>query len=447
MAINIPKACFRYQGKKYRFTASLSDTDDNMLGLDPSHVKEFEYVNELNKLCLVGSLVFEDVEGKVANYINKRYVDMLIRIAELDQKSDTVFTIEKEKTDSIFQHVFIVNSIDVLGREDAVITYKFNLVSQNYYNLVANIQHSTYSSKDGPQPILKILQDCLMLDNEKTIQLSCDADSFKNSTDNVKIDYITQCNDNKFSAFKYLMDKLFYYDEKDNEFKFMYYDEYSNLYKILNLAKLNTTCQGVADNIVISMFKTKEELYTYQNACDIGTVSKFPKTSSFKTTFDKQNSEYSYDKNKIITKTNDQDELNIYANSYYDQTTEKQSLFQKMPYDGNYMQVGSLWNNDFSTYSDICNMLLNDNALIIEIDGSMKRQPADVVFLMIPPDPTNQTTDADIQYKDLKSRYSQLQGEWIIGKVRHSMSPEQETYRQNLILFRNHLNPIEVKSK
>lgn len=59
------------------------------------------------------------------------------------------------------------------------------------------------------------------------------------------------------------MDKLFYYDEKDNEFKFMYYDEYSNLYKILNLAKLNTTCQGVADNIVISMFKTKEELYTY----------------------------------------------------------------------------------------------------------------------------------------------------------------------------------------
>ena len=102
MAINIPKTCFRYQGKKYKFTASLSDADDNMLGLDPSHVKEFEYVNELNKLCLVGSLVFEDVEGKVANYINKRYVDMLIRIAELDQKSDTVFTIEKEKTDSIF---------------------------------------------------------------------------------------------------------------------------------------------------------------------------------------------------------------------------------------------------------------------------------------------------------------------------------------------------------
>ena len=43
-----------------------------------------------------------------------------------------------------------------------------------------------------------------------------------------------------------------------------------------------------------------------------------------------------------------------------------------MPYDYEYMQAGSFWNNDFNTYDDICNMLLNDNALIIEIDGSMK---------------------------------------------------------------------------
>ena len=44
-----------------------------------------------------------------------------------------------------------------------------------------------------------------------------------------------------------------------------------------------------------------------------------------------------------------------------------------MPYDYEYMQAGSFWNNDFSTYNDVCNMLLTDNALIVEIDGSMKR--------------------------------------------------------------------------
>ena len=447
MAINIPKACFRYQGKKYKFTAVLSDTQSHVLGLDPSHVKEFEYVNELNKLCLVGSLVYEDVEGKAANYISKRHVNAIVRVVELDQQSDSAFTIEKEKADSVFEHTFIVSSIDVIGREEAVITYKFNLVSQNYYNLVANIQHSTYASKDGPQPILKNLLACLMLDNDKSVPIACDADSFNSSMDDIKTDYITQRNDNKFTTFKYLMDKLFYYEEKDKNFKFVYYDEYKNSYKVMNLGKLNDTCQGVADPIVISMFKTKEEAYTYQNACDIGTVSKFPKTSSFKATFSRQFSSYDYSKNQIVTKSVSQDEVNNYANSYYDNMSEKQSIFDKMPYDAEYTQAGAYWNNDFTTYSDICNALMNDNALIVEIDGSMKRQPADVIFLMVPPDPSNQTSENENQYKDLKDRYSQLQGEWIIGKVRHSMSPAQETYRQNLILFRNHLNQSKIEKK
>lgn len=68
-----------------------------------------------------------------------------------------------------------------------------------------------------------------------------------------------------------------------------------------------------------------------------------------------------------------QDEVNNYANSYYDNMSEKQSIFDKMPYDAEYTQAGAYWNNDFTTYSDICNALMNDNALIVEIDGSMKR--------------------------------------------------------------------------
>lgn len=447
MAISFPKACFRYQGKKYKLVAAISDNESHSLGLDPGHVIEFEYVNELNKLCLVGSLTYEDVEGKVANFISKRHVNVIVRIAELEQPTDGPFTIEKEKAGSVFEHIFIVSNIDVLGREEAVITYKLNLVSQNYYNLVANIQYSTYALKDGPQPILKSLQACLELNNKEPIEILCDNESFEKSTDEMKLDYITQLNDNKFTTFKYLMNKLFYCENKDKSFKFLYYNEFSCKYKILNLGQLNSTFQGIADPIVISMFKTKEEMYTYQNACDIGTVNKFPKTSSFKSTFSKQHSSYDYSKNVISTKTTSQDEVNNYANSYYNDEATSQSIFQKMPYEYEYVQAGSFWNNDFNTYDDICNMLLNDNALIIEIDGSMKRQPADVIFLMVPPDPSNQTTEDGNQYKDLKDRYSQLQGEWIIGKVRHSISPAQETYRQNLILFRNHLNQSKIEKK
>ena len=59
------------------------------------------------------------------------------------------------------------------------------------------------------------------------------------------------------------MSRLFYCENKDNNFKFLYYDEFKGQYKILNLGKLNDTCQGIADPIVISMFKNKEEMYTY----------------------------------------------------------------------------------------------------------------------------------------------------------------------------------------
>ena len=82
---------------------------------------------------------------------------------------------------------------------------------------------------------------------------------------------------------------------------------------------------------------------------------------------------YDYGKNELSVKNISQDEVNNYANSYADDASEKQSIFQKMAYDYEYMQAGSFWNNDFSTYSDVCNMLLTDNALIVEIDGSMKR--------------------------------------------------------------------------
>ena len=129
MAISFPKACFRYQGKKYKFFAAISDNESHSLSLDPDHVLEFDYVNELNKLCLVGSLTYEDVEGKVANFISKRHVNVVVRIAELEQPSDGPFTIEKEKDGSAFEHIFIVSNIDVLGREEAVITYKLNLIS------------------------------------------------------------------------------------------------------------------------------------------------------------------------------------------------------------------------------------------------------------------------------------------------------------------------------
>jgi hypothetical protein len=66
--------------------------------------------------------------------------------------------------------------------------------------------------------------------------LIVDSDSFDGIQSDVKINYITNGNDNTISAIKYLLSKLYYYENKDNSLKAIVYDEINNKFKAMDFA-------------------------------------------------------------------------------------------------------------------------------------------------------------------------------------------------------------------
>ena len=100
--------------------------------------------------------------------------------------------------------------------------------------------------------------------------------------DDVKINYVTNGNDNAFSVSKYLLNKLFYYKHKDDSMKFLQYDETDNAIRIVNLVNLENKGNNI-DKVVMSMFKGKEENMLYEFDNNLATAVKFPTTSLLET--------------------------------------------------------------------------------------------------------------------------------------------------------------------
>ena len=64
----------------------------------------------------------------------------------------------------------------------------------------------------------------------KNNDLVVDDEIFDKVKTNVKINYISNTNDNLFTASRYLMKKLYYYSEKDTAVKFFLYNESNDKY-------------------------------------------------------------------------------------------------------------------------------------------------------------------------------------------------------------------------
>lgn len=92
-----------------------------------------------------------------------------------------------------------------------------------------------------------------------TVQLTTD-DMYDAVTTEVKFNYATQANDNLFSVFNYLMDKLYFWNQKDNTLKFLVYNWYEDNYHLLDIAA-SSTLMGMKST-VLSFFKSNVELLT-----------------------------------------------------------------------------------------------------------------------------------------------------------------------------------------
>ena len=160
MANVLDSNIFEVNKQQYKMIATVYDDAAYVLGLEQQdksnemilateNIIEFQYVNQLGKLCLDGSLTYKDTEGFVSNFLNVEYVGLDIFIAKQLQESDGQFTRQKNDENNQMTHSFMVSNIEILERHATDIIYKFHLISRQWYNFSANIDINTYGQENN----------------------------------------------------------------------------------------------------------------------------------------------------------------------------------------------------------------------------------------------------------------------------------------------------------
>lgn len=472
MGADISNFTFKASRKKYNLIVYIKQIEDNyILNLEAKQIQQFQYVNELNQLYPTGELVYVDTVGKMINYINKCNVILDVSMAELIKKTNdkNMFGLEDEDPDKKLVQQFLVTNIEILGRDNATITYKLHLIGINYLLLNCPIEYSTYNDKK--KSVVQLIHQCLV-NNDKDQNMIFVGKSFDSIQDETTMHFAAKANDTAVTAIQYLLSKFYYFDNKSTSMKFIYYDNMKkqkknegDVYGVYELLDLKTVFDindqkqlGHYDTIVLSMFKTAEESYIYNRASNLGTVVKAPKTLAYKTFFTRDILTYSYAYNNMLSSRDEVSAIARYANtrsdSFRDESLDKYYPFRfttkstlKTTYDNltpKLQKAEAFWNNDYDIYDSLFTEMTQDNALIVRLDGNICRIPGSVIQILIPPDSHSTTQQTSvISYQDENDRYKQLGGLWIVSKVRHIVSPAKGLYEQNITMFKNYLEKQE----
>jgi hypothetical protein len=103
-----------------------------------------------------------------------------------------------------------------------------------------------------------------------------------------------------------------------------------------------------------------------------------------------------------------------------------------------YKKFGSYWNNEIQCYDDTVKILNNGNALVITVDGNILTKPGSYIFINVDRSDVEFTKSEEIEdLEQTKQKYKNLEGFWIVGKVRNIISVSGGVFRQNLVLFKN----------
>ena len=426
---------FKYNGKKYTFTVRLFFKNGDDIILDNNMLECFEYENEFNGLVHRGSITYIDELGKVDRCIGQYNVICQVMLIKNDQMMDGELTIEQLSPIDKFIGLFIVDNVEILSRESSRIKYKLDLVSSNIYKCLSNIDYSNYSR--GSESCLDIIKNCA-----KQKDLGIDKYTFDNVNTKVKIDYITNGNDNFISVVKYMFGKMYYYDIADNSMKFIFLDELRNAYRLFDVKNINQTTTGNRI-IVLSPLKSNAESIISEEPIKLGMVTKFSQTDIINTFSKKQMSIYDYVKNAFNMK-----EIGINKlQNYYNEKSEMIDSIKNTDFGLEQLNIGvcsrgSYWNNDFNIYGNVTRCLLKNNALIVETFGDIQCIPGCIVTLCVDREYDPGTIDNPDELKDQINRYLSYEGVWYAVRVRSYIRPPETSYRQVLTLVRN-FTPVQ----
>ena len=431
---NYSSQTYVYAGRKYTFTAFVyvnrQDGTKDGVYLVNDDVALFQYENSLNQLFLKGELVYVDKYGTIDRFLEKTMVYCDVQKIMHETSVDGDVQTEKLSESVKFQHTFLVDAMEVRERKGNQITYRMTLVSQNWLECISNVRYSNYDRQ--PEEIFDIVKGML-----GQVDLIVHKDTFDAIKSNVKITYATQLNDNVISSIRYLLHKLYYFQSKDISMKFIVYNETMNRYQLFDVANQNYV--NGTSIVMISLFKTQTESQMQKYPTQLATVTKFPKQDVFRSMFTRVVYDYDYNYKSFVDCT-------MSSKNFIDFKNEKPSvtedLYEPKFYEYNsdlmYNQYSTYWNNDIDLYGDFSRQLNEDNALVTTVDADLLRKPGAYVTIDVDRDDIKIAGGEDIKkLQDIKNKYKAIEGLWFTGKVRHIISPMQQKYQQNLVLFRN----------
>ena len=428
---------FQSQGNWYTLNIVIvpdvqSFPEDTPVSLDANGIEEFSYTSELNSLVLTGKVRYVDDYGYLDKFLEQQ--QMMCQVTFVQNKSDkdgkiTDTQIDKEKA---FMHEFIVTSMKIVDRKHSHITYEIGLVSSHWYQCIANIE---YSNNDREQESLfDILKACM-----RSVQLKVN-DSFKRVRTKVEMDYSSQANDNLFKVFYYLLDKLYFWPDKDNALKFLVYNWYKDEYGLLDITDKETFTGTSAT--VLSFFKSNAEQLVQQNESNIGSYSNGKDNSDiFKSMFNRRVYQYDFEQNAFKADTSsDSKALANFMNNHvsYDDYQLKYHQIEAFSNGIKHIDNASYWNMPLNVYFNVVDTMYAAGAITLNTYGEILRQCGSLVSLVVDRDMNALTDDSSQSMKDLKTKFIGFEGAWLALKVVTIICPRQSLFRQKIALFRNY---------
>ena len=431
---------FQYNGARYSFTAIISwdQTDQSKSrALDNSHINSFMYENEMNTLFLRGYIEYTDTRGEVDIILDKQFAYCEINFIQIDVKSDQDYTIDTpSKTHQLYQK-FYIDSIQILDRRENEIKYRFNLVSRNWFQCVSKIDYSNYSTEK--EDIVDIIKNLLSYSN-----LAPNKDTFDLVKSGVKINYITDMNDNAATAIGYLLNKMYYFHDKIPQFQFIIYNEHTDKYEMFDILNPNTWFNTY--ELAVTFFKNQIEYMMQSEGANFAATVKFPKTSLHTMINSAKYYDFDLAKNYITDEFIGNKTIQNFYNTYYDTGQINPNivgLYKQTNAEYNYNRYSTYWNNlnknlDINLYNEMFSNFTQGNSLVVNTGGNILRKPGCILNISIDRDVKNDTgSDEGDDTQAFLDKYKAYEGRWFITKVQHFLDLRQYKYTQNCVCCRN----------
>lgn len=405
-AIQIPTSTIDINGFAYEYNVVVQSFEQEKSTVDTINQKDIsliQFSNKLNQLYMDGILEFTDTTGHFDKYMYLQYSFVNINIKEFAKIESG--DIKMGQVRSEFNHDFLIDRIQILERNESNVRYRFYLVTSKILNLIRKIDYSSYGKSMDVTDHLK-----LFLTDYDELQIGKTLDENK---DGIITEYITNGNDDFFSLFRFLMNRLYYSGNRFlGQLRYLYLDINTNKYEWFIPNKTSSRFRSI---LIGAQEKGLDRMMLGDiGEVRLGSVINKPKVQAIKSIYEQRMTTYSIASNSfgeeiLLSKTL----VNMYGS--YDQ--KKQGVVQDLMFDKNYINNISQWDNDNANYFDFVSNQMDQNSVIFETSGQLDSLPSDTVCVKI-------MDKVDEEHSNIK--YGEIEGIWFISKTTQIFRPNDD---------------------